>query len=135
MKYGCVIIADIHHSMLEGIRGLLDSVFETTIMVASIESLREATTKLKPDLVIMDMSMPASGARSVVREFIDYCPGIKVIVMSVYDEQGVAENIIGSGALGFVLKRQTVTDLIPAVEEVMRGQTYISQIMKKANSS
>jgi DNA-binding NarL/FixJ family response regulator len=58
-----------------------------------------------------------------------------VIVMSVYDEQSVAENIIGSGALGFVLKRQTVTDLIPAVEEVMRGQTYISQIMKKANSS
>ena len=126
MKHGCVVIADIHQNMLEGIRGLLDSVFQTTVMVASIGSLRQATAKLKPDLVVMDVSMPSSGEFNVVREFVNCCPEVKVIVMSVYDDQSVAENVIGSGASGFVLKRQASTDLLDAVEEVLSGKIYVS---------
>lgn len=128
MKHGCVVIADVHQSMLEGIRGLLDSVFETTVMVASVNSLKQATEKLHPDLVIMDVSMPSSGGDNVVREFINCCPGTKLIIMSVHDESNVADNIIESGASGFVLKRRAGTDLLEAVKEVLDGRVYVSQL-------
>lgn len=133
MKHGCVVIADIHQNMLEGIRGLMDAVFETVVMVASMESLLEATSKLKPKLVILDVSMPCPGECNVVQEFINQYRGTKLIVLSVHDEANVADKIIKLGAAGFVLKRRAATDLIPAVEEVLKGQTYISRINQKDN--
>ncbi len=128
MKHGCVVIADVHQSMLEGIRGLLDSVFETTVMVASVNSLKKATEKLKPDLVIMDVSMPSSDGPNVVREFVNCCPNTKLIVLSVHDELNVADKIIGSGASGFILKRRAGKDLLEAVDEVLDGKVYVSNL-------
>ena len=133
MKHGCVVIADIHQNMLEGIRGLMDTAFETVVMVASVKSLLETTSKLKPDLVILDVSMPCPGECNVVQEFINQYPGTKLIVLSVHDEANVADKIIKAGAAGFVLKRRAATDLLDAVEEVMRGQTYISTVLQKEN--
>lgn len=127
MKYGCVVIADIHQSMLEGIRGLMDSAFETTVMVASISSLREAAKKLEPDLVVMDISIPSSGELNVVKEFCLSCPVTKCIVLSVHDEEKVIDSVINLGARGFVFKRKAATDLLPAVDEVMGGGVYVSQ--------
>ena len=131
MKHGCVVIADIHQSMLEGIRGLLDTVFDTTVMVASISSLRKTAEKLNPDLVVMDLSMPPSEGSNVVKEFVSSCPGTRLIVMSVHDEMNVCEKIISSGASGFVLKRRAGIDLLDAAEEVLKGNTYISPIYQK----
>ena len=133
MKHGCVVIADIHQNMLEGIRSLLDTEFETTVMVASLASLKKAVADLKPDLVVMDVSMPCPDGINVVREFIDSCPSTRLIVMSVHDEQSVVDKVIGSGASGFVLKRQAANDLLPAVKDVLGGQTYISKVIQKAN--
>ena len=60
MKDGCVVLADVHHPMLGAIEGLLDAMFDTVVMVSSFESLLEAAQKIRPDLIVADLSLPSS---------------------------------------------------------------------------
>ncbi|MEE8608631.1 MAG: response regulator transcription factor [Nitrospiraceae bacterium] len=126
MKSGRVLLADSHSTMLEGIRGLLETMFEAVVMVADEESLFEATDKLKPDLVVADLSLPVSEGGNVARRLKKRYPELKIIILSVHDEPTAVKEALAAGALGFVLKRSAATDLVPAVQKVRQGQTYIS---------
>ena len=126
MKQGCVILADKHQDMLERIRGLLETMFETVVMVADADSLFESAQRLTPDLAVVDLSLPFSGEINIVCALKDRLPDLKFIILSVHDEPTVVNKVMASGAAGFVLKRSAATDLIPAVEEVLQGRTYIS---------
>jgi DNA-binding NarL/FixJ family response regulator len=126
MKYGCVIIADMHHGILDGIRSLLDPLFQTIVMVASKESLFEATKKLAPDIILVDLSMGSNGTHSLIKEFTSSFPDKKLVVMSVHDDPHVVKVMISSGVSGFVLKRTAANDLIPAIQNILNGETYIS---------
>jgi DNA-binding NarL/FixJ family response regulator len=126
MKYGSVILADRHQNMLEGIRGLLEAMFETVVMVADKASLFETAEKIDPDLAVIDLSLPVSGEINIARQVIDKHPDLKIIILSVHDEQTIVSEVMRSGVSGFVLKRSAATDLIPAVEEVLGGKTFVS---------
>ena len=126
MKYGSVILADRHQNMLEGIRGLLYAMFETVVMVADIASLFDTTEKINPDLAVVDLSLPVSGEINIARQLKDKYPDLKIIILSVHDEKTVVSEVMGSGVSGFVLKRTAVTDLIPAVDEVLGGKAFVS---------
>ena len=75
MKHGCAILADIHQTMVEGVRGLLETLFSTVVMVADLESLNEAIKKLQPDVAVVDLSMPGSKNANIARELNDKYPG------------------------------------------------------------
>ena len=126
MKYGRVILADRHQEMLEGIRGLLETIFETVLMVADKDSLFEAVARLEPDLIIVDLSLPIPGEINIVRQIKDRFPDLKFLMLSVHDETTVIREVMTAGAAGLVLKRAVGTDLIPAVGEVLAGNTYVS---------
>lgn len=126
VKHGCVILADKHQDMLEGIRGLLETMFETVVMVADADSLFESTQKLKPDLAVVDLSLPVFGEINVVRALKDRFPDLRFIILSVHDEPMVVKEVMAVGSVGFVLKRSAATDLIPAAKKVLKGSTYIS---------
>ena len=128
MKHGLVILADRHQDMLEGIRGLLETIFQTVVMVADRDSLFEAAERLEPDLVIVDLSLSISNEVNILRQFKERHPDLKCIVLSVHDDEEVIKQVLSSGAAGFVLKRTAGTDLIPAVEEVLEGRTYVSAV-------
>jgi len=122
----CVLLADAHQNMLEALRGLLEGMFTTTVMVADEPSLLEAVKRLEPDLVVVDLSLPASGGINVVRTLLNRYPGLRVIVLSVHDEQAALSQALGAGAAGFVLKRTAAADLALAVDAVLLGVTYVS---------
>ena len=126
MKYGAVILADRHQNMLEGIRGLLEAIFETVLMVADKASLLETVKKIEPDLVVADLSLPVSGEINIARQLKGRYPELKIIILSIHDDQTVIDEVMASGVSGFVLKRTAGTDLIPAVEEVLKGGTFVS---------
>ena len=126
MKQGCLLLADSHMNMLVGILGLLEPYFETILMVTDEKSLLEAAQKVQPDLIIVDLSMPVSREINVARRLGKLFPGMKFVILSIYDEPIAVVECLEAGAAGFVLKRSTETDLVPAVEAVMRGDTYIS---------
>jgi DNA-binding NarL/FixJ family response regulator len=126
MKYACVLLADSHLSMLEGVHSLLNDLFENVLMVADERSLVDAVTLFKPDLVIVDLSLPGVGEGNVARRLMERHHDLRLIVLSVHDEPTVVSQILGVGIAGFVLKRAVATDLIPAVTEVLRGGVYVS---------
>ncbi len=129
MKYGSAILADIHHNMLEGLRGLLESTFSTVVMVADLNSLHDAVNKIHPDLVVVDLSMASEGGTNIAVKIKELHPELRFIVLSVHDEKTIAKKILDAGSLGYVLKRSTATDLLPAIDSAMKGQKFISPDM------
>ncbi|MHC4478142.1 MAG: response regulator [Planctomycetota bacterium] len=131
MTNGCVILADSHQNLLEGVRGLLGTVFDTVVMVADKKSLFEASDKLKPELAVVDLSLPISGEVNVARQFRDRCPDLRFIVLSIHDEPAAVSEVMAAGASAFVLKRCIATDLFPAIRAAMQGRSYISPSLEK----
>jgi DNA-binding NarL/FixJ family response regulator len=129
MSHRCVVLADGHPNMLEAVRGLLEGRFATTVMVADAASLLEAVARMTPDLVVVDLSLPASGGVNVVRSLFSQHPGLRVIVLSVHDEQTALSQTLAAGAAGFVLKRTAAVDLTAAVDAVLRGEIYVSAVL------
>jgi DNA-binding NarL/FixJ family response regulator len=125
MKKGKVLLADNHQNMLEGVRNLLEDQFETVFMVADEASLMEASEKLNPDLIVADLSLPVTSELNIVRRLKRAFPGIKLIILSVHDEQAVFSECIEAGANGIVLKRRAVDDLVPVIQLVLRGRACV----------
>jgi DNA-binding NarL/FixJ family response regulator len=129
MSHRCLLLADAHTAMLEAVRSLLAGRFATTVMVADEPSLLEVVGRMAPDLVVVDLSLPASGGVNVVRTLCSLYPGLRLIVLSVHDEQTVLSQVLGAGAAGFILKRTAAVDLMPAMDAVLRGETYVSSVL------
>jgi DNA-binding NarL/FixJ family response regulator len=116
----CVLLADRHHGLTEGMRGLLETAFGSVVMVADEASLLEGAGRLQPDVAVVDLSLARDCGLGWLRAVRERCPNLKVIVLSVHDEQAVRRAALGAGADAFVLKRAIATDLLPAVE-LVRG--------------
>jgi DNA-binding NarL/FixJ family response regulator len=112
--------------MMAGVRLLLKDRFEVSVRVADHHSLRDMVKSSQFDLVIADLSIPISSGENVARLLKRLSPELRVIILSVHDEPAVVHECLAAGAQGFVLKRAAVNDLIPAVEAVLRGDTYVS---------
>src|SRR5262249_24261169 len=129
MPARCLLLADGHPNMLGAMWGLLKDRFAATVMVADEPSLREAVTRMEPDLVVVDLSLPVSGGCNGGRSLLSRHPGLRVIVLSVHDEQTALSQVLCAGAAGFVLKRSAAGDLAAAVDAVLRGETYVSPVL------
>ena len=123
MPLSCVLLADRHHGLTEGVRGLLETAFGSVVMVADEASLLEGAARLLPEVAIVDLSLAKDSGLGWLRELRRRCPDLKVIVLSVHDEQSVYRAAIEAGADAFVLKRAIATDLLPAVDAVRGSQS------------
>jgi len=119
----CVLLADRNHGLAEGVRGLLETAFGTVVMVANEASLLEGAARLRPDVAVVDLSLARNSSLGWLRELRRRCPDLKVIALSVHDEQSVRSEAIEAGADAFVLKRAIATDLLAAVDAVRPGSS------------
>lgn len=119
----CVLLADRNHGLTEGLRGLLETTFNTVVMVADEKSLIEGAGRLQPDVAIVDLSLAKDKGLEWLTTVRARCPGLKVIALSVHDEQVVRQSAMEAGVDAFVLKRAVATDLMAAVERVLEGQS------------
>jgi DNA-binding NarL/FixJ family response regulator len=126
MKRKRILIADDHPTMAAGVRLLLKDRFEVMLMGADEPSLRDAVESGHFDLVIADLSISVSLGENVPRLINKLDPELRFIILSVHDEPVVVDECLAAGARGFVLKRTASTDLLAAVEAVLKGGTYIS---------
>ena len=126
MKKGKVLLADIHQNMLAGVRSVLENMFKNVFMVADEASLLDAAEKIKPDLIIADISLPVTAEINIARRLHKNFPEIKLIILSVHDESSAINECLEAGAKGFVLKRTAVNDLVPAIEAVLQNDSYVS---------
>jgi len=119
----CVLLADRHHGLSEGVRGLLETAFGTVVMVADKTSLLDVAFRLRPDVAVVDLSLARDGGLEWLKAVRQRCPGLKVIALSVHDEETVRLAAMAAGADAFVLKRAIATDLLPAVARVRDEQS------------
>ncbi len=115
----CVLLADRHHGLTEGVRGLLETMFNAVVMVADEASLAASAARLQPEVAVVDLSLARESSLGWLKQLHQRCPGLKLIVLSVHDEPNVRQAALEAGALGFVLKRAISTDLLPAIEAVL----------------
>jgi DNA-binding NarL/FixJ family response regulator len=120
----CVLLADRHHGLTEGVRGLLETAFDSVVMVADEASLLEGAVRLRPEVAVVDMSLAPGKGLAWLRELRQRCPDVKVIVLSVHDEQSVRDAAMEAGADAFVLKRAIATDLLTAVDAVRKSRSH-----------
>jgi DNA-binding NarL/FixJ family response regulator len=130
-----VLLADRHHELSEGIRGLLESEFEAVVMVADETSLIESASKLRPRIVVADLALTGGESFGWLRRLLVRCPQLQVIVLSTHDETTVLQAAFEAGAKGFVYKRAIASQLLDAVDEVMAGRPYVPPVDGEAASS
>jgi DNA-binding NarL/FixJ family response regulator len=120
------LLADRHHALSEGIRGLLETSFNSVFLVADETSLIEGARLLQPAVVVVDLSLGAGDVAALMHELRARAPGAKVLLLSVHDEPSVLRSAMAAGADGIVLKRAIATDLLPAVDAVLAGRRFTS---------
>jgi two-component system secretion response regulator SsrB len=120
----CVLIADRHHVLFAGIRGLLETTFDKVFLVTDKASLIEGAMRLQPTIIVMDLSYAAGNLPDLVRDLRHQAPMAKLLLLSVHDEPAVITSAMAAGADGLVVKRALASDLIPAIDAVLAGQRY-----------
>lgn len=122
----CVLLADRHHGLTEGIRGLLETTFDAVMMVADATSLLEGAERLQPTLAVVELTILGNGGFKLLQALQSRCAGLKIIVLGMHDEATLVRSVLKAGANGYVLKSAIGTDLLCAVEAVLKGNTYVS---------
>ena len=131
----CVVLADRHQGLLEGVRGLLETTFDAVVMVADEASLIESAKRVQPTLAVVDLSVAPGKDLQWLKRLRAACPELKLILLSVHDEPNICRSVMELGVEGFVLKREIATELLPAVDAVIAGQHYISKHLKTGKPS
>ncbi len=123
-----VLLVDDHPLVLDGISARLASVAELEVVgeASNGEEALERAAELKPDVVLMDISMPVLNGLEAALRFRDEQPGVKVLILSMHDSRDYIVKMIQSGAAGYVLKDVSSDELINAIETVCQGGTYFS---------
>jgi DNA-binding NarL/FixJ family response regulator len=124
----CVLLADRHHQMAEGIRGLLETSFDAIVQVGDEISLLESLKRLRLAMAIVDLSLKPGGGMELIQKIRAAVPEIKLIIISVHDDPGISRAAIEAGANGFVPTRAIATDLLSAVDAVLAGGVYVSSV-------
>jgi len=122
----CAILADRHTALSEGVRGLLETTFQTVYTVADSKSLLEGTKRLSPALIVLDLSLGGSEFALLIKEIHQLSPESPVLVLSVHDQATVARMVLACGAKSIVLKRSIGSDFLTAVSAVLCGEQYVS---------
>jgi DNA-binding NarL/FixJ family response regulator len=125
-KADCVLLADPHHGLSEGVRGLLATTFATVVMVADEGSLFESAGRLHSDLTVVDLALSRGNGLDLVRRLRGRFPDMKLIIISVHDQSVLSRSVLEAGADGFVVKRAIATDLLAATDAVLAGQQFVS---------
>lgn len=128
-----VFLADDHAIMREGLRHILNAVdfLEVVGEAGDGGEALESIEAMKPDMVILDISMPTVTGVEIARKLRRYHPSIKVIVLSRYDNQEYVQQLLKYGIHGYVLKDDAGQDLLRAIEAVRKDETYLSPRITK----
>jgi len=123
-----VLLADDHALVRAGIRALLN-VIDGVEVIAEAGNGREALQlikKLKPDIVLLDISMPDLSGFEVLEESKKHFPDLRVIILTVHDAGEYAMQALRAGAAGYLPKSAAANELQVAIKIVSRGETYVS---------
>ncbi len=122
-----VVLADDHAVVREGLKSLIDAEAGMAVVGEAADGLTacERVLELRPDVVVMDVSMPGVGGAEAAERIRRESPGVKVLALTVHEDKGYLRQLLAAGAAGYVLKRAAPAELIRAIRTVAAGGVYL----------
>jgi DNA-binding NarL/FixJ family response regulator len=129
-----ILIADDHGIVRSGIRMLIDRQQGMQVVAEAEDGIEavELAQSSKPDVAILDVSMPRMTGLQAAREMRAHVPETSVLLLSMHDDERYFFDAVDVGAAGYVLKRSADTDLIDAIRAVARGEQFVSPVTERA---
>lgn len=121
-----VLLADDHPLIAHGVRSTLEPQFEIVGYAADGKALVEAAQELRPDIIVLDISMPVLNGLEAALRIRKFLPSVKLIFLSQHLDPAYLRQALRVGASGYVLKLQAAEELQQALAAAMRGETFIS---------
>jgi DNA-binding NarL/FixJ family response regulator len=121
----CALLADKHTRYIEGVRGLLETEFDTIFTVADAGSLQEGTDRLHPTVIVVDLSFATGDFSGMISHIRKSSPGSKIIALTVHSEPAVVDAMLSAGAHGVVLRHNIARDLLTAIDVTLEGDKFV----------
>jgi DNA-binding NarL/FixJ family response regulator len=121
-----LLIADDHAMFSEALRVYLEKTYTVVGMVLDGRAMVAEATRLQPDVVIVDISMPILNGLEAARRIKAQAPGIKFIFLTMHEDPNLAAAALELGPVGFVLKHSAAKELLNAIDQVLQGKPYLT---------
>jgi DNA-binding NarL/FixJ family response regulator len=131
MKKTRLLIADDHTLVLEGFKKILESEVDLVGTAENGRDLVRMNEQLKPDVILVDISMPQLNGIDATRQLLKTTPNTKVIFVTMHADADYVAEAFRSGAAGYLLKRSAASELVAAIQEVMKGRYYVTPLVTR----
>jgi DNA-binding NarL/FixJ family response regulator len=128
-----ILIADDHGIVRSGIRLLLERQADLEVVAEAADGIEAVAQALssRPDLCILDVGMPRMTGLQAAREIRTHVPDVRVLMLSMHDDEHYLFEALKAGASGYVLKREADQDLVGAVRAVLRGEAFLTNAAER----
>lgn len=122
-----VLLLDDHPAVLRQVVELLPAGFEVVASLQDSATLPEAMEKHRPDLVVLDITLPGASGIELASRLHSASPSGKVVFLTVHDDADYARAGFAAGGIGYVIKARLATDLVPALKAALEGRRFLSR--------
>ena len=131
MTHPRVLLADDHRMLAEGLKALLRNEFELVGIVEDGRAMVEAAERLRPDVIVADVTMPNLNGFEALTLLRKTQPNIKVVFLTMHQNAAYARRALDAGASGFVVKHSASEELVVAIHAALKGRTFITPCLTK----
>ncbi len=121
-----VLLADDHEAMLARVKRLLEKESQVVGIVRDGQAALKAVAELRPDVLILDISMPVLSGLQVALRLKQKKSEVRIVFLTVHEDPDFAREALATGALGYVVKPRLVSDLLVAIKEALAGRSFVS---------
>jgi two-component system response regulator NreC len=127
-----ILLADDHRLLVDGLRPLLESQESVEVVGVAADGMEavELASKLRPDIIILDISMPRLNGIDAARQILRDMPETKIIMLSMHADRRYIQESLRAGACGYILKESAAGEVINALEVVQKGELFFSQSLR-----
>ena len=129
-----ILIADDHWVIRAGLRALLNGTPELEVVGEASDDYEvlDKLDSLKPDIILMDLSMPNLDGIETTRQVMKKAPSSKILILTIHEDEGLLKEAIKSGAAGYIVKRAAESELNTAIRAIQQGNMYVHPSLTRA---
>lgn len=122
-----ILLADDHTILRAGLAMLIEAQADMVVAAEASNGVEavEKTRLIRPDVVILDLTMPRMGGLEALRHIREACPEVRVLILTMHDDPAYGRSVLGAGALGYVTKKAADRELLLAIRTVRDGRHFV----------
>ncbi len=128
-----ILLADDHKLLIDGLRPLLEKQKDIEVVGVARDGLEAASlaSKYKPDIILLDISMPRLNGIDAARKILDVLPDTKIVMLSMHADRKFIQESLRVGARGYILKESAASEVIEAIAAVRKGELFFSKSVRE----